>query len=190
MLRCRSADSGVCDFEPQLMPQWYALLQINNLKEGNTVAVALQISLIGRFRATLRRIVCLKNHPMRDTLNHKNLATCDRKVNIGRPSSEHYQWAIFLLLLWNFYLSLHIAESNLLSCSLWAGIQHKLQVEVCLQWRFKSACASAQSGQSLSLPPEETLDPWLHIERPLKTQIRLRGCAGWSESSMGAHGKL
>ena len=26
-----------------------------------------------------------------------------------------------------------------------------------------------QSGQNLSFPPEETLDPWLPIERPLKT---------------------
>ena len=30
-----------------------------------------------------------------------------------------------------------------------------------------------QSDQSLSFPPEETLDPWLPIECPLKTRIRL-----------------
>ena len=37
---------------------------------------------------------------------------------------------------------------------------------------------------------EEKLDPWLPIERPLKTLIRLHGCAVLAESSMGAHAIL
>ena len=37
------------------------------------------------------------------------------------------------------------------------GIQHKLQVGMCLQQRFKSVCTSAQSDQSLSFLPEEKL---------------------------------
>ena len=36
---------------------------------------------------------------------------------------------------------------------------------MCIERRFKSVCASSQSDQSLSFRPEETLDPWLHIER-------------------------
>ena len=59
-----------------------------------------------------------------------------------------------------------------------AGIQHKVQLVYAKEQRFKSACASAQSDQRLSLQPIETLDPWLPIERPSKTLIRRRGCTG------------
>ena len=48
----------------------------------------------------------------------------------------------------------------------------RLQVGICVLRRFKSACASAQSDQSLSFSPEEKLDPWLPIERPIKTRMR------------------
>ena len=46
--------------------------------------------------------------------------------------------------------------------------------------------ASAQSDRSLRCPHEETLGPQLHIERTAETLIRLGGCPGWSESSLGA----
>ena len=49
---------------------------------------------------------------------------------------------------------------------------------MCEDRRFKSVCASAHSDQSRSFPPEETLDPWLPIERQLKTKISLHGCTG------------
>ena len=58
---------------------------------------------------------------------------------------------------------------------------------MCAQRRHRSACASAQSDQSLCCLPEDILDPWLC---PAKTLIRLRGCAGWSESSLNAHAHL
>ena len=58
---------------------------------------------------------------------------------------------------------------------------------MCVEQRLKSVFVSAQSEQSISFPPEETLEPWLPIEHPLKTQISLRMGAGWSESSMDAH---
>ena len=58
---------------------------------------------------------------------------------------------------------------------------------VCAQRRLRSACASAQSDQSLCCPHEESLGPWLSIERTAKTLIRLGGCPGWSESLLGAH---
>ena len=55
------------------------------------------------------------------------------------------------------------------------------------QRRLRSAWASAQSDQSLRCPREESLGPELLIERTAKTLIRLDGCPGWSESSLGAH---
>ena len=80
---------------------------------------------------------------------------------------------------------------------------------LCAQWRLRSAWASAQSDQSLRCPHEESLGPKLPIKRmpslirvfavrmkkawvlsyPLSAQrrlIRLDGCPGWSESSLGA----
>ena len=57
---------------------------------------------------------------------------------------------------------------------------------MCAQRRLRSACASAQSDQSLRCAQEETLHLWVFKMRPLKILIRLRECAGWSESSMGA----
>ena len=62
--------------------------------------------------------------------------------------------------------------------------------------RYKLVCAySEDSNQSvhphsvisLSFLHEQMLDPWLSTERLFKTLIRLCGCAGCSESSMGAH---
>ena len=58
---------------------------------------------------------------------------------------------------------------------------------VCAQRRLRSACASAQSDRSLRCPHEEPLGLYLPIERTAKTLIRLGGCPGWSESSLGAH---
>ena len=49
------------------------------------------------------------------------------------------------------------------------GIQHREQVDMLVQERFKSVCTSAQSYHCHSFPSEETLDPWLPIEHPLKT---------------------
>ena len=40
---------------------------------------------------------------------------------------------------------------------------------------------------SLRCPHKETLHPWLANMRPVKFLIRLCQCAGWSESSQGAH---
>ena len=62
--------------------------------------------------------------------------------------------------------------------------------------RYKVVCTYSEDSNrsvhphslvSLNFPPREALDSWLSIERPSKTLIRLRGCAGWSESSMGSH---
>ena len=58
---------------------------------------------------------------------------------------------------------------------------------LCAQRRLRSAWASAQSDQNLRCPHEESLGPLLHTERTAKTLIKLGGCPGWSESSLGAH---
>ena len=54
------------------------------------------------------------------------------------------------------------------------------------QWRLRSAWASAQSDQRLRCPHEETFGPLLPSGRTVKTLIRMCGCPGWSESSLGA----
>ena len=72
----------------------------------------------------------------------------------------------------------------------WAALWQKQQNCMCAQRRLSSAWASTQSDQSLRCPLEEILDPYLSIKRTTKTLIRLGGCPGWSESSLGAHGIL
>ena len=52
--------------------------------------------------------------------------------------------------------------------------------------KIRNSCTSAQSDQRLHCPHEESLQPWLSKMRPVKIQISLRKCAGWSESSLGA----
>ena len=47
-------------------------------------------------------------------------------------------------------------------------------------------CASSGADQNLCCPPEDALDFWQATECYAKTLIRLRGCAGWSESLLGA----
>ena len=51
-----------------------------------------------------------------------------------------------------------------LSSRLRQVLLNNVWVGTCVQYRFKSVCATAQSDQSLSFLPEETLDPWLPIQ--------------------------
>ena len=67
----------------------------------------------------------------------------------------------------------------------WAASWQNQQNGMCAQRRLRSAWASAQSDQHFRCPHEETLGQ-LPIERIAKTLIRLGGCRGWSESSLGA----
>ena len=65
---------------------------------------------------------------------------------------------------------------------------------LCAHWRLRSAWASAQSDQSLDLSLRCALSGKLRSQaffmRTVKTLIRLGGCPGWSESSLGAHAIL
>ena len=59
--------------------------------------------------------------------------------------------------------------------------------DICAQRRFKSACASAHSVQSLRCPHEESLHPWLSKKHPENNLIRLRKYTGLSESLRGTN---
>ena len=74
--------------------------------------------------------------------------------------------------------------------TVWAASWQNQQNGMCAQRRLRSAWASAQSDQSLHCPHEESLGPGLPIECTVKTLIRLGGCPGWSESSLGTHAIL
>ena len=69
----------------------------------------------------------------------------------------------------------------------WAASWQNQQNGICAQRRLRSAWASAQTDQS-SLSAWRDLGSlashWAHSRR--KTLIRLGGCLGWSESSLGA----
>ena len=70
--------------------------------------------------------------------------------------------------------------------TIWATSWQNQQNDMCAQRRLRSAWASAQTDQSLHCPHEEALGSQLPIRRTAKTLIRLGGCSGWSESSLGA----
>ena len=57
---------------------------------------------------------------------------------------------------------------------------------MCAQWRLRSALASAQSDQSLRCVLNRYLKTQALFMQTAKTLIRLGGCSGWSESSLGA----
>ena len=67
----------------------------------------------------------------------------------------------------------------------WSYLDHNVRNCTFLS-RIRSAGATAQSDQTLRGPSVATLDSLRSTERSVKTPIRLRGCAVWSESSLGA----
>ena len=71
----------------------------------------------------------------------------------------------------------------------WATSWQK-QNGMCAQRRLRSAWASAQSDQSLRCALNGQLRTPAFLMRTAKTLIRLGGCPGWSESSLGAHALL
>ena len=73
--------------------------------------------------------------------------------------------------------------------SFWAATSGNVPSDLCARRWFRSACAFAYSDQSLD---------WAHFRWPrmrsffmrtTKTLIRLRGCAVWLESLLGAHAR-
>ena len=59
-----------------------------------------------------------------------------------------------------------------------------VQFGMCVQQRFKPACPSTKTDQSLSFPPEGMLDPWLPIEHPSDVQASLS--LPWMHMPIGA----
>ena len=72
-------------------------------------------------------------------------------------------------------------DSFRLGSCLWATMWENVPSYIYVQRRLN------QSDQSLHCPHEETLLPWLSKMLAVKILIRLRECAVWSESSLGAH---
>ena len=59
---------------------------------------------------------------------------------------------------------------------IWATTWQNQQNGMCALRKLRSAWASAQFNQGLHCPHEESLGPYLPIERTAKTLIRLGGC--------------
>ena len=85
---------------------------------------------------------------------------------------------------------LPVADKNLLkSAVINAGTMllfylHRSEnvIKMCVQRKFKLVCTSAQSDQRLHCPLVETSPPWLSKKRPVNILLRLRQCAGGSDS--------
>ena len=111
----------------------------------------------------------------------------------------HAEWRLdfylWTLLLWYKYFLVSVVTQLIavfwriikMQKDIWTATGENAPSEACSQQILKSFCASAQSDQSLRWPYEESLHPWLSKVRPVRILIRLRECAGWSESSPGAH---
>ena len=69
---------------------------------------------------------------------------------------------------------------------IWGSMWETIPSEMCAQ-RDSNQPAHSRSLTSLRCPHDETLHTWLSQMRPVKIRIRLRECAGWSQSSLGAH---
>ena len=71
----------------------------------------------------------------------------------------------------------------------WATAWQNQQNDLCAQRRLRLERNQPRHPPSLNqsqrCPPEAKLGPKLPIERTVKTLIRLGGCTGWSESSLG-----
>ena len=68
----------------------------------------------------------------------------------------------------------------------WATSWQNQQNDFCAHRRLRSAWASAQSDQSLRCALSGYLRTQFCFRRTALTLIRLGGCPGWSESSLGA----
>ena len=73
-----------------------------------------------------------------------------------------------------------------ISKEIWAASWQNKQNDMWAQRRLRSAWSSDQFDQCLHCLQEESFGPYLSIECTAKALIRLDGCPGWSESSLGA----
>ena len=106
--------------------------------------------------------------------NYANLVNCliDCFTNIAKCTlmklDLDHNWAVV------------VKMNRLMTTSKW----------LCAQRRLRSAWASPQSDQSLRCAYNGSLGIQAFFMRTAKTLIRLGGCPGWSEFSLGAHAIL
>ena len=79
-----------------------------------------------------------------------------------------------------------VVELILVPDYIWATARQNQQFDLYARRSLISA-GHSPSQISLRCPHKETLVRWPHIERTAKTLIRLGGCPGWFESSLGVH---
>ena len=110
-------------------------------------------------------------------------------TSITQVGCFHYRWFfnIYRNKDWTHWLAVLSSSVQLLARGQMSCNMTKLTKWLCAQRRLRSAWASAKSDQSLCCQHEESLGPLLPIEHTAETLIRLGGCLGWAESSLGAH---
>ena len=96
--------------------------------------------------------------------------------------SEDWEYSVSIVILFD--------DFKMIVHTIWATSWQNQRNGMCAHRRLRSAWASTQSDQSLRCPHEESLGPYLPTKCTAKTLIRLGGCPGWSESSLGAHAIL
>ena len=100
---------------------------------------------------------------------------------ILRWSPEKYNWAAT----WQNQQNTENPKKN--TIELRHDQTNKRRAMTLIKLDIRPVWASAQFDQSLCCQHEETLGPKPTIEHKAKTLIRLGGCPGWSESSLGTH---
>ena len=126
--------------------------------------------------------------------------SCDKNIQIVTRAS-HFALVKTLITLDENIYGIHSKRVNILSLlhklklsrkeayfsrSIWAAMCGNVPSVICAQ-RRQINLSIPQSNQSLRYPHEESLYPWQSKMCLVKILIRLRKCAVWSESSLGAH---
>ena len=73
------------------------------------------------------------------------------------------------------------------SLNKWAVTGENVLSDMCPETKTQISLRNNAVNQSLRCQLEETLYPWESKMRWVNILIRLRECAGWSESSLGGH---
>ena len=117
----------------------------------------------------------------------------DRKWNCSEIFMCKQRFNLLLDISLEIFQCVSIIKHSFILCTERVNIMHlshdmtKPTKWLCVERRLRSARASTQSDQRLRCPHEESLGQHLLIESTAKTLIRLGGCPGRSESSLGAH---
>ena len=132
---------------------------------------------------------------MRKQKVHSTLKVCSSKIILACLNAEYIlKTPTHILTRSNHCLVLQVSDTNILlskkaylSLIGWKKMSRSMTKPIL--WPVHSAKTQISLGSVLKLrfPNEEAFGSWLPIKRTGKTLIRLGGCPGWSESSLGAH---